>query len=102
MKTDDLIDRFLDACQRAANSRGERAQAIGRLVTKLATDLREKRDALLAKLNNGWDFLIQHEGRDDYAALEDRWIAWLAQYTHIEDALVAGREVWLGGEACPS
>ena len=99
MSIDDLIDNFIDACERARKAKGERAQAIGRLVVRLADQLREKRRKLLDKLSNGWDFLWQHEGRADYAALEDRWIAWLSQYTRIEEALVAGREVWLGGAA---
>ena len=99
MTIDDLIDNFIDACERARKARGERAQAIGRLVVRLADQLREKRQKLLDKLDNGWDFLLHHEGRADYADLEDRWIGWLSQYTRIEEALVAGREVWLGGDA---
>lgn len=96
MTTDDLIDTFLDACHRARRAKGERAQAIGRLVVRLADQIRIKRDALLNKLDNGWDFLWQHEGRPDYAALEDRWMKWLHSYERIEETLVAGREVWLG------
>ncbi|MGB3327546.1 MAG: hypothetical protein WBA46_01245 [Thermomicrobiales bacterium] len=111
MTLDDLIDQFLDTCHRAAKARGERAQAIGRLAVRLAAQLRERRQTLLDRLYGGWTFLVdgwsfsrengftsKHSTRQDYAALEDRWIRWLNQYEKIEDALASGLSVWLVDE----
>lgn len=95
MTADDLIDQFLDACRRAAASRGERAQAIGRLIVRLANQLRERRDKLVERLTTGDRFLSEHPTRADYAALEDRWIKWLHSYTRIVDALAEGLSIWM-------
>lgn len=68
---------------------GYRREALQKRLYEPAAAVMEQRDALVVKLDTGWDWLTAHEDADN----EARWLGWLASYEACCDALVAAKAV---------
>lgn len=81
-RSDDMVGRTAAATIPAA-----RRQLVG-VVGRMASMLRTEETALIDKLDAGWAWLAGHPGHTRYAVTEDRWLAYLASYEAVCDAIV--------------
>lgn len=69
------------------------AKARVKRVYRIGVDLKERSDQLVQSMERGEAWLQKNEGHEKFTERENQWISWLAEYTAIQDALMAAAEV---------
>src|SRR5690348_6891054 len=82
------LDKLTKATRNARNATNPaQRDAARRFVVRRAQELTAERTAVMARLDKGYAWCERHPEHPDLAQTEDAWIADLAGYVAMEDAL---------------
>ena len=91
------IDKLLKSARNVANAKNadQRDAARGFMIGR-ALELCERRDTLLQKIEDGWDWLASYQVNDPAVATqEEQFRAWNVELRHITDALDEAADAWM-------
>lgn len=95
--TEHLISKLAKSVHNVNNAKNPRQRDAARsFMVKRARDLCDRRDDLLVKIEDGWNWLASYQANDPAVAKqEDQFLAWNVELRAITDALDAAADGWI-------
>lgn len=94
------IERLLKSSRNVVNAKNDAQRDAARgFMIQRARELCDRRDELLQKIEDGWNWLDQYDMNDPAVAKQEEMFRnWNVELRHITDALDTAADLWTGCE----